>query len=205
MPEPIIFYFDFISPFAHIGAQAIEPVAARLGRKVEWRPVLIGITILKIMGMQPLPQTPLKGPYLARDLQRQAAWFGVEIRPHGLKGVNSVLACRAFQFLADTDPARAQPFGHAVFTRLWQQGGDITPMPAVLTLAAAVGADTGALEAYLLADISKDRLREAVDAAVARGVFGVPSFAAEGELFWGNDHLWMLEHYLRTGGFTPGS
>jgi 2-hydroxychromene-2-carboxylate isomerase len=48
---PIRFYFDFISPFAYLGSVAIERLAARLGREVEWRPVLLGITVLKIMGM----------------------------------------------------------------------------------------------------------------------------------------------------------
>ena len=63
----IEFYFDPISPFAYLGSIEIERVAARLGREVVWKPVLIGITILKVMGLKPLPETPLKGPYLRHD------------------------------------------------------------------------------------------------------------------------------------------
>ena len=53
----IEFYFDPISPFAYLGSIQIERMAARLGRSVEWKPVLIGVTILKVMGLKPLPDT----------------------------------------------------------------------------------------------------------------------------------------------------
>ena len=92
MTAPILFYFDFISPFARLGAIGIERLAAELGRPVEWRPVLIGVTVLEIMGMKPLPLTPLKGPYLKRDLERLSEWLDVPVPRHGLKGINSVAA-----------------------------------------------------------------------------------------------------------------
>ena len=60
--QQIEFYFDPISPFAYLGSVQIERLATRLNRRVEWKPVLIEITILKVMGLKPLPETPLKGP-----------------------------------------------------------------------------------------------------------------------------------------------
>ena len=203
MSEPIAFYFDFVSPFARIGAEAIGPVAARLGRDVVWRPVLIGVTILKVMGMKPIPTYPLKGPYLQRDLQRLSEWFGVPVRPHGLPAVNSLNACRAFLLLQQRSEEMAQRFGHAVFEALWREGRDITPAETVLAIAGETGCDAPALAAALGTDDTKALLHRATEAAMAAGVFGVPSFLADGELFWGNDHLWMLEHWLRTHGFAP--
>ncbi len=49
----------------------------------------------------------------------------------------------------------------------------------------------------------KAALREAVDEAIAKGVFGVPTFIADGEPIWGVDRLWMLEHWLRHGDWSP--
>ena len=91
--QPIEFYFDPISPFAYLGSVQIERLAARLNRRVEWKPVLIGITILKVMGLKPLPETPLKSPYLKHDALRIAEYFDVPFRYHGLKGIK--LACGA--------------------------------------------------------------------------------------------------------------
>ena len=49
------FYFDFISPFGYFAALRIDALAARYGREVEWRPMLLGVTVLKVMGLKPLP------------------------------------------------------------------------------------------------------------------------------------------------------
>jgi len=70
--QAIEFYFDPISPFAYLGSVQIERVAARLGREVDWKPVLIGVTVLKVMGLKPVPETPLKGPYMQQDAVRLA-------------------------------------------------------------------------------------------------------------------------------------
>src|SRR3954465_5671288 len=76
--QPIEFYFDPISPFAYLGSIQIERMAERLDRPVEWKPVLIGVTILKVMGLKPLPDTPLKGPYLKHDAIHLAEYFDVQ-------------------------------------------------------------------------------------------------------------------------------
>lgn len=205
MAAPIIFYFDFISPFAYVGSVAIERLGVRLRREVEWRPVLIGVTILKIMGMKPLREIPLKGPYLARDLQRLSQWFDVPLHPHGLTGVNPVIPSRAFLWLMVNDPCHAKPFAQEAFARLWTRSIDISSIDTVVEIALHAGADGERLRSHLLDGGMGNQLRQSVEQAVSLGVFGVPSFIADGEMFWGNDHLWMLEHWLRTGTFSQHS
>ena len=170
--------------------------------------VMIGITVLEIMGMKPLPLTPLKGPYLKRDLERLSEWLSVPVPRHNLTKINSVAACRAFLLLKREDEAAAQRFGRAVFDRLFTDGRDITRIPDVMEAAEAAGVASPSLEAALAGQEAKDMLRRAVDEAVAAGVFGVPTFVADGEMFWGNDHLWMLEHWVRHHDFRargPGA
>ncbi|MGE3248007.1 MAG: 2-hydroxychromene-2-carboxylate isomerase, partial [Beijerinckiaceae bacterium] len=58
--SPVAFYFDIFSPFGYLASTQIEMIAARHGRTVDWRPVLVGITVLKVMGMKPLAAYPLK-------------------------------------------------------------------------------------------------------------------------------------------------
>ena len=203
MPEPIEFYFDLLSPFAYLGSTQIGRIADTRGREVDWRPVLIGVTVLKVMGLRPIPETPLKGPYSHRDALRLAAWFDVPFRFHTLTGVTSLAGSRAFLWIKARDPALAVRFARRMFERLWVRGEDITPPEAAADEAASLGLDRAELLAALGREESKQALKAAVDEAIARGVFGVPFVIADGEPFWGCDHLPMLEHWLTHHAWTP--
>jgi 2-hydroxychromene-2-carboxylate isomerase len=192
---PIEFYFDPISPFAYLGSVEIERVAARLGREVEWKPVLIGITVLKVMGLKPLPETPLKGPYLKHDALRLAEYFGIPFRYHGLSGINSLAALRAFAVLKERDMEVAKSLAQRIFARLWTRGQDITAASDVAEEAKALGIDNAGLIRDIESEPAKILLRDQVDAAIAAGVFGVPYFVVDGEPIWGVDRMWMVEQW----------
>lgn len=201
--QPVEFFFDFISPYAYLGSTQIEAVAERHGRQVDWKPLLIGITIMKVMGMKPLLEVPLKGDYLYKDAPRMARLLGVPFRHHGLKGINSVAASRAYLWIRSRDAAMAKRFAQRIFARLWVEGRDITSPQASAEEATALGMDASALLAALESPEIKQSLKDAVDSAMARGVFGVPYFIADGEPIWGGDRLWMLEHWLAHGSWDP--
>jgi 2-hydroxychromene-2-carboxylate isomerase len=196
---PIEFYFDFVSPFGYLGSTQIEALAARHGREVDWRPVLIGVTVLKIMGLKPLTETPLKKDYLRHDAPRMARLLGVPFRFHGRKGGNSLAASRAYLWLKARDPGLAKRFAQGVYARLWVEGRDITEAQSVAEVAAPLGVERDELLAAIESPQARQSLHEAVDSAVAKGVFGVPYFIVDGEPIWGSDRLWMLEHWLQHG------
>ncbi len=77
-----------------------------------------------------------------------------------------------------------------------------SPAEAAADEAAALGVDRAELLAALARDDAKQALKDAVDHAIARGVFGVPFFIADDEPFWGCDHLPMLEHWLQHHSWT---
>jgi 2-hydroxychromene-2-carboxylate isomerase len=58
---PIRFWFDFVSPYGYLASLRIDELAARHGRTVDWRPLLLGVTVLRSVGLMPLMGTPLKG------------------------------------------------------------------------------------------------------------------------------------------------
>jgi 2-hydroxychromene-2-carboxylate isomerase len=191
----IEFYFDPISPFAYLGSIQIERLAARLGRSVEWKPVLIGITILKVMGLKPLPETPLKGSYLKHDAVRLAEYFDVPFRYHGLTGINSLAALRAFVVLKERDAALAKSLAQKIFNRLWVRGLDITGAGDVGDEAKALGIDVQVLLRDIETDQAKNALKQHVDAAIQATVFGVPYFVVDGEPIWGVVRMWMVAHW----------
>ncbi len=200
---PIEFYFDPISPYGYLASTQIEALAARYGREVDWKPVLLGITVMKIMGLPPLMQTPLKKDYVRHDKDRMARLLGVPMVQHAVEGVNSLAASRAFLWLKAKNPQLAVRFAHRIYERLWVLGLDITPAEAVAEVAAALGVDRSALIAAIDSAQMKAALRDAVAAAVAKGVFGVPTFIVDAEPIWGVDRLWMLEHWLAHGDWSP--
>jgi 2-hydroxychromene-2-carboxylate isomerase len=201
--SPIAFYFDFFSPFGYLASTQIEKIAARHGRSVDWRPVLIGITVLKVMGMKPLPTYPLKGPYLATEMERFAAMYGVPYRKHGLSGHNSLAAMRAFNWIKSFDARLATEFAKRMYAKLWVESVDITPAEVSADVAESLGIERGRTMAALASDEVKQSLVKAVDDAIAQGVFGVPFFIADGEKFFGNDHIWMMERWLKHGRWSP--
>jgi 2-hydroxychromene-2-carboxylate isomerase len=200
---PIEFYFDLISPYGYFASTRIEELAGRYGREVDWKPVLLGVTVMKVMGLPPLMQIPLKKEYLRLDKPRMAKLLGVPFKEHGLANVNSLAASRAFLWLKRTDPQLATRFAKRIYVRLWVEGGDITSADAIADEAVNFGVDRKALLEAMGSAEMKQALKEAVDAAVARNVFGVPTFIVDGEQIWGVDRLWMLEHWLQYGDWAP--
>ena len=203
MKSPIDFYFDFISPYGYLGATQVERIAAKHGRTVAWHPFLLGITVMKVMGLKPVMQVPLKGDYVRHDKPRMARLLGVPLAQPDMTNANSIAASRAFYWLHDRDPALAVAFAKRVLHRLWVEARDITAPESVAEEAVALGVDRAELLATLGSETVKDRLRDEVDAAIARGIFGSPTFVADGEAIWGVDRLWMLEHWLAHGSWDP--
>ena len=198
--EPIDFYFDFTSPYSYLLAEKIDALGARFGRKVRWRPVLLG-ALFKTTGAVPLTQAPMKGEYSRHDFERSARYLGVPFKLPEKFPVATQAAARAYYWLHDRDCPLARQFAHAVFRAFYVDGRDISETATVLSLAAALGVAEEELAAVLAGQELKDRLRAEVEAAIARGVFGAPYVVIDNEPFWGADRLPQVAKWLQTGGF----
>jgi 2-hydroxychromene-2-carboxylate isomerase len=200
LAAPIDFYFDFSSPYGYIASKLVDGIAAKHGRQVTWRPMLLG-PVFKVVGTQPLVEQPLKGDYSRHDFPRTARFHGVPFTLPSKFPVGTVAAGRAFYWLHDRDPALAKKFAQAVFAAFYGEGRDVSDPAVALAIAQECGADRAALEAALADPAVKERLKTEVDAAIARGVFGSPYFFVDGEPFWGVDRLPMLDAWLARGGW----
>ncbi len=200
MPQPIDFYFDFASPYGYLASRKIDEIAARYDRDVTWRPFLLGI-VFKIVGTGPMFNYPLKSDYFFNDLPRSARRLGVPVTlPPGAPH-NTISAARAYYWLSDQDPAMAKAFAQRVYNRFFEDGDDVSSPEATAAIAAQIGADRDQAITALQDQRVKDRLRDEVDAAVAKGVFGSPYFIVDGEPFWGSDRLEQVEDWLKSGGW----
>ena len=196
----IDFYFDFSSPYGYLASAKIEEIAARHGRTVNWRPILLG-AVFKTTNQQPLTTIPVKGDYAKRDFERSARLAGVPFRQPGKFPIASTAPSRAFYAVSDRDPALAKRLAAALYEAYFTQDRDISSPEVTLDVAAKLGIDREELGRTLNGNEIKERLRQEVDAAVARGVFGSPYIVVDGEPFWGADRLDQVERWLKTGGW----
>jgi 2-hydroxychromene-2-carboxylate isomerase len=198
---PVEFWFDFSSPYGYLAAQKIEAVAARYGRTVDWRPMLLGAAF-KQSGMAPLTMIPLKGDYSKRDFLRSARHHGIsDFRLPANFPIPTQAAARIMLWTKSSDPALAVKVAKALYRAYFYEGIDISNADAAADVAARAGADRAAARAAVDDPAIKESLKREVDGAIARGVFGSPFVFVDGEPFWGLDRFDQIEHWLDTGGF----
>jgi 2-hydroxychromene-2-carboxylate isomerase len=207
---PIDFWFDFSSPYGYLMSEKIDAVAAKHGRKVRWHPILLGI-VFKSTGSAPLTlQHPVRAAYWLKDFARSARFMGIPYHHPSRFPLATQHAARAYYWLHGQDCALARRFAHAVFRALFVDDRDISSPELVREIAAEIGVDR-ALKEVPLGDDNLDtalqspeikaRLKDEVDQALARGIFGSPYVEIDGEAFFGADRLPQIEQWLETGGF----
>lgn len=200
MAEPVLFYFDFTSPYSYLASERIDALAEKYGRKVQWRPILLG-GVFKALGTVSLVKQPGQAAYSVKDFARSARYYGIPYVQPATFPILTVAPSRAYYWLHGQDCGMARRFAHEIFRAYFAEGRDIADTTVVLELAAKVGADKTALEAGMGDPAIKDRLSAETDAAVAAGVFGAPWIVVDGEPFWGADRLPQIEQWLERGGF----
>jgi 2-hydroxychromene-2-carboxylate isomerase len=202
MPAPLAFYFDFISPYGYFASLRIEELAARHGRRVDWRPMLLGVAVMKVMGLKPLLDTPLKGAYVRRDVLRHARRHGIQLgRDLDAPVGNPLPPARAFCWVKQHHPELQAAMAHALYHAFWAEGRDLSTPEAVAAIRLPQAVDPEALAAATASEEAATLLRNAVAASLDSGVFGSPTIIVDGEPFWGSDRLGEVDEWLTTGGW----
>lgn len=200
MPAPIEFFFDFASPYSYIALQSFDALAAKYGRTVQYRAILLGAAF-KASGVGILVEVPLKGDYSRHDFERSARFHGVPFKLPNPFPINTVNTARALLWLQASAPAKAFAFMQRALRAFFVDGRNINDIAVLGELARELGIDANALQAATQDPAIKDQLKAQVDAAIARGVFGAPYIVVDGEPFWGHDRLPQVERWLASGPF----
>jgi 2-hydroxychromene-2-carboxylate isomerase len=196
MKAPIDFYFDFSSPYGYLASERIEALASKYGRRVNWRPVLLG-PAFKTMGMPILVGIPLKGDYSKRDFPRSARFHGVPYRQPSTFPVSTLAAARVFYWLQDRSEGEAIKFAKAAYKAYFVDDVNISEADNVVKVAVAGGCNAEEVRAALGDQKIKDKTKAEVEASLAKGVFGSPYIFVDGEPFWGMDRLDQVERWLK--------
>jgi 2-hydroxychromene-2-carboxylate isomerase len=198
---PITFYFDFSSPYSYIASEWIEALAARHGRTVHWRALLLGVTLAAAELRSPVSY-PIKRDYAFRDFGRSARFESVPYAVPDVFPISTQNAARVFWWLRDTQNEQAAAaWARAGLRAYFTRGVRLDDPQALAALAAESGLDSEAATAVWNDPQWKQRLKDEVAAAVAAGVFGAPTFIVDGEMFWGNDRKAQIARWLESGPF----
>lgn len=201
-PADLHFYFDFISPYGYFAALRIDGLAAAFGRSVEWHPMLLGVSVMKVMGLKPLLDTPLKGPYTRHDVMRYARLHGIRLGREPGAAPMSPLACgRAFAWARRHHPDQAKGLAKHMLDAYWLRGLDLSSPGAIADLSLPGPLSVAVLSQAFKDDEPADLLRADVEASLKAGVFGSPTVIVDGELFWGIDKFEQIQRWLETGGW----
>jgi 2-hydroxychromene-2-carboxylate isomerase len=164
--------------------------------------MLIGISVLKVMGLPPIASLPLKGDYLQLDLARYLRRHKLTLaRKREQPPSKPIAAGRAFHWIDQRDQALAKKAAKAILNDYWREGRDISSPDVVITIARGVGVDAEAMRQGFVNGEADRLLRAAVDRSLERGVFGSPFFIVDGEPFFGLEKMELLEEWLASGGW----
>ena len=190
-------HLDFISPYAYLAFEQLPQALEGLSYSVAYRPVLLG-ALLKHHGQLGPAEIPAKRSWTYRHVLWLGHAHGIPIRMPATHPYNPLPHLRlALATSADGDINRH--VAETLFREVWRSGGEPGDPTRLGTLAAALRPqrDAGG-------EAVKAQLKANTDAAIARGVFGVPAFEVDDRLFWGFDGMAMMRAYLAGDSWFDG-
>src|SRR5688572_3640165 len=171
----LTWYFDFISPFSYLHWQKVKELLS--DHDITLVPIVFA-AVLDACGQKGPAEIPGKREFTYRHVLWLARQAGVPLRFPPTHPVNPLAALR-LSIAAGNTPEAVD----SVFDWLWTHGRTGDSVEALVPLLAALDIPAEALES----DATKAALRANTAAAIAAGVYGVPTLSIGGELFWGND------------------
>ncbi|HYX65583.1 MAG TPA: 2-hydroxychromene-2-carboxylate isomerase [Burkholderiales bacterium] len=176
----IDFYFDFVSPFSYIALHRLR----ELSQPVVFKPVLFA-GLLKHWGQKGPAEIPAKRRWTYRWCHWWAAELGIPFRFPAAHPFNPLQHLR----LALACGSRAEAVKR-IFGAVWMSGENANEPARFAALCHELGIDPAELAE------EKERLKANTEEAASCGVFGVPSFVVDGEVFWGADAIEFLNAFL---------
>jgi len=197
MSDVLDYYVFPTSPFVYLGHQAFCDLVRERGVPVALKPIDLG-RVFPVSGGLPLKQrAPQRQAYRLAELQRWARYRGLPLNPHPkhfpVAGDTAALWLLA---AAERDADDGMRLLGAIGRAAWAEERDVSD-PAILHgLAASLGLDAARLAERANAPDTRVHYDTLTQEAIDRGVFGVPTYVLNGEMFWGQDRLDFLARAL---------
>jgi 2-hydroxychromene-2-carboxylate isomerase len=204
MTTEVAVYIDYKSPYAYLAVAPTRGLEREFDVRLDWRPYVLDIP--KYLGEA---QVDERGAVLSErrndhqwrrvrysymDCRRYAALQGLVIRGPR-KIFDSSVAAVGMLYALDSGEEAFRRYNDLVFERFWKRELDIEQPAAVAAVLAEAGAQAQGFGAFLEGP-GRTRLAAVMDRAHELGVFGVPTYVVDGEIFWGREHLELIRSRL---------
>lgn len=188
--KQITFHFDFISPYAYLAFEQLPQALQGLSYAVDYRPVLFA-AMLNHHGQRGPAEIAPKRDWTYRQVLWLAHAHGIPLQLPGAHPFNPLGLLR-LAVACGQGGAVNRHVAETLLRHAWRGGADAADPARLAQVRAQLqpARDPGS------ADVKAD-LKSNTDAAIARGLFGVPAFEVDGKLFWGFDSLPMLRAWLQ--------
>ena len=186
----ITFHFDFISPYAYLAFEKLPEALKGLSYAVEYRPVLFA-AFLKHHGQLGPAEIAPKREWTYRQVLWTAHASGVPMQMPAAHPFNPLGVLR-LALACGRDGVVNRHVAETVFRHVWRGGADAADARGLDELRALLQPQRDPASGEVKAELKAN-----TEAAIARGLFGVPTCEVDGKLFWGFDGLPMLREYLQ--------
>ena len=189
-------YYCFpLSPFSYLAGLRLEEIAARHGAEIVYKPVEL-FRIFAETGTPLLKDRHVsRQKYRLNDIARIAKAEGLQVNVHPRHfPTNPVPASAAIITAQQAGGGDTGRLVHAILRAVWAEDRDIAEDAVIRDCLAEAGFDPALADKGLLAAI--ETLQRNTDEALARMVFGAPSYVVDEEIFWGQDRLALLDARL---------
>jgi 2-hydroxychromene-2-carboxylate isomerase len=198
-PRTIDYYFTMVSPWAYLGHAAFTAVRHRRDSAVRYHPVNLATVFPRSGGLPLADRHPSRQRYRMLELQR---WRERRALPLNLQPrfcpFDAALADGIVIAIVDAggDPDRFLP---AAFAAIWQQERNLADPEVLSELLQDGGFDAARVVAAARSESVALRYARSTQEALRAGVFGTPTYSLDGEIFWGQDRLDLLDEALASG------
>lgn len=199
MSRTVHYYFALTSTWAYVGYAAFAELAQRRQLKVEYHPLPLHDLFAATGGLPLSQRSPNRQKYRILELQRWRETRGLKFNLYPKHWpLHSSLADRIVLAALNTG-ADIHPLLLQYFTGIWEREEDLGDAATLIALADQAGFNGRQLLQDAADPAIEARYQANLDAAVANGVYGAPAFILDGEVFWGQDRLDLLDSALLSG------
>lgn len=193
--KQITFYFDLGSPYSYVGFHRIQQIAAQYQTEVVWKPMLLG-GVFKATGNSSPMTIPAKARYSMIDLGRWSKLWNIPVQMNPYFPINTLNLMRIISAVQIYQPENFQKILNGLFDAMFGNPRNLNDINELANVAQGLGLEITQVQAWLADEQVKAQLKQVTEQAIARGVFGAPTWFVDDEIFWGIDHLHFLEMQL---------